>query len=49
LNVRSNNLVQAPDNWRAIECVARALLERRTISAREARRLKFQATCDLYQ
>jgi hypothetical protein len=49
LNVRSKNLVNTPQNWRAIEYVARELLAPRKISGRAVRQLYRQAQRDLYR
>lgn len=43
---RARDLVSAPQNWLRIEALATALLERRTLSAREAKRLCLEAMKD---
>jgi hypothetical protein len=39
LNVRAKNLIHSIDTWRAVEALAHALLDKRQLAGREARRI----------
>ena len=49
LNLRAKNLVTFGSNRRAVQYVARELMQRSTINGRDVRRLARQAENDLYQ